>query len=88
MILPRHNGTERLAYTIADACRALGVGKTKLYALIGAGRLDARSLGKKTLITAESVQRLLDSLPRAPIGGGQKVGMKPAVPAQQSEPTA
>jgi hypothetical protein len=31
-----------LAYGIPDACRALSIGRTRLYALIGEGKIEAR----------------------------------------------
>ncbi len=54
---------ERLAYSPRQACDALGIGRTTLYQLIGHGRLKALSLGGRTLIPADSVQKLLASLP-------------------------
>lgn len=58
---------EPLAYTIAGAAAALGIGRTKLYYLIAAGRIDARKLGGTVLIPAASLKALLDGLPAAPI---------------------
>lgn len=43
----------------------LGVGTTKGHELINAGKLDARKLGDKTLITMASIRVLAESLPRA-----------------------
>lgn len=54
----------RGARTIDDACQFLGIGRTALYALIAAGRLDARKLGKRTLVLEASLRTLLTSLPR------------------------
>ncbi len=51
-----------LAFTIAEACHAVGIGRTKLYALIGEGRLETRKIGSRTVIPAESL--------RALVGGG------------------
>jgi hypothetical protein len=59
---------ERLGYSVAETCSMGPWGKTKLYELIGEGLLDARSLGGRTIITAESINRLMASLPPAPIG--------------------
>jgi excisionase family DNA binding protein len=56
-----------LAYPIADACRVIGCGRTTLYGLIGAGKIEARSLGSRTVIPAESLERLVASLPAAPV---------------------
>jgi excisionase family DNA binding protein len=63
--------TERLAYSVSDAGRAIGVGVTKLYQLIGSGQIEARKAGGKTLIPAESLRAYLESLPRADIRTGQ-----------------
>ena len=63
---------EPLAYRIEDARRCLGLGVTKLYELIGAGILDARKAGGRTLITGESLRRYVASLPRADIRTGQR----------------
>ncbi|AHE57322.1 helix-turn-helix domain-containing protein [Sphingomonas sanxanigenens] len=49
-----------LAYSIKEACRVSSLGRTRLYQLIAAKRLDARKLGRRTLIPAESLKRLLD----------------------------
>lgn len=48
-----------IAYSIADACRVSSIGKTRLYQLINEGKLEARKLGKRTLIPAESLRRLI-----------------------------
>jgi predicted DNA-binding transcriptional regulator AlpA len=42
----------------------LGLSHATLYRLIGAGCLDARKLGSKTLITAASVEALIATLPK------------------------
>ena len=59
--------TNVLAYPIADACRAVGCGRTTLYGYISAGKIEARSLGSRTVIPAESLHRFVASLPPAPI---------------------
>ena len=50
---------EPIAYSVADACRASSLGKTRLYQLINEGKLEARKVGKRTLIPAESLRRLI-----------------------------
>ena len=62
---------EPLAYRIDDAKRATGHGTTKLYELIGAGVLDARKAGGRTLITGESLRRYVANLPKADIRTGK-----------------
>ena len=54
-----HN-PEPLAYSIHDASRVSTIGRTWLYALIKAGKLEVRKIGKRTLIPAASLRRLID----------------------------
>ncbi len=63
---------EALAYRIDDARRMLGLGTTKLYALIGTGVLDARKAGSRTLITGESLRAYVANLPKANITTGRE----------------
>ena len=58
-----------LAYTVPDACRAAGLGRTTLYELIAAGRVRAMKAGSRTLVEAESLRRYLASLPALPPKG-------------------
>ena len=57
------------AYTVRDACKATGLGRTTIYGLIAAGRVRAMKAGTRTLIEAESVRRYLASLPTLPTKG-------------------
>lgn len=50
---------EPLAYSINEACRVSSLGRTRLYQLIGEGRLEARKIGKRTLIPAASLRALI-----------------------------
>ncbi len=52
----------KLAFTINEACHAVGISRSKLYELIGEGRVEIRKIGSRTVIPAESL--------RALIGGG------------------
>lgn len=51
---------ERLAYSINDTAKTLSLGRTSIYAMIADGRLEAFKLGRRTLIKAESIRRLLE----------------------------
>jgi excisionase family DNA binding protein len=55
------------AFTVADAVRYSGIGKSSLYDAIGAGRLDARKIGRKTLILAESLRSFIANAPAATV---------------------
>ena len=63
---------EILGYSINGACAAIPCGRTKLYALIADGRLEAKKLGTKTIITRDSIMRLVEELPDAGLAKPQK----------------
>ena len=48
--------------TVDGARKALGIGTTKIYELIGSGRLRTVKLGRRTLIRTESIYSLIDDL--------------------------
>ncbi len=50
---------EPLAVSINDTAKALGLGRTSIYAMIADGRLEALKLGRRTLVRAESIKRLV-----------------------------
>lgn len=53
----------RVAYAVNDLAEALGIGRTKIYSEIAAGRLRAKKLGSRTLIPAAAVRAYLAQLP-------------------------
>lgn len=58
----------RLAYTVADAVAASGIGRTTLYGLMGSGKLPFVKLGNRTLIRRIDLEALLDRHIAAPSG--------------------
>jgi excisionase family DNA binding protein len=52
---------ERLTCTIAEACAATGLGRTKLYELIGAGCLATTTVGRRRLVLVRSLRILLEA---------------------------
>jgi excisionase family DNA binding protein len=50
---------EPLALSINDTAKALGLGRTSIYAMIADGRLDAFRLGRRRLVRMESIRRLI-----------------------------
>jgi excisionase family DNA binding protein len=58
----------KLAYSPDEACEALSCCRSTLYKIIREGHLDVRRMGtKKTIITAESLQAYMSSLPTAEV---------------------
>ena len=52
---------QRLACTIAEACEATGLGRTKLYELIGEGLLDTTRIGRRRLVLVRSLRTVLEA---------------------------
>lgn len=50
---------EALAVSISDAAKALGLGRTSIYTMIANGRLEAFKLGRRRLVTVESIRKLV-----------------------------
>lgn len=50
---------EALLVSITDAATALSVGRTSIYELIRSGQLETRKMGRRRLITAMSLRRLV-----------------------------
>jgi excisionase family DNA binding protein len=54
----------KIAYGIRSASQALDLGRTTVFDLIAAGKLEAYKCGGRTLISADSLRAFLASLPR------------------------
>jgi hypothetical protein len=52
-----------VAYSIPEAARAASIGTTKLRNEIRAGRLRARKLGKRSIVTANDLENWAAALP-------------------------
>ena len=50
---------EPLVLSVNDAAKALSLGRTSIYAMIAAGRLEAFKLGRRTLIKVDSIRRVV-----------------------------
>jgi excisionase family DNA binding protein len=53
-----------MAMNVATAAAEAGVGRDSIYDAIRAGTLDARKLGRRTLITRDALERFIATLPR------------------------
>lgn len=54
----------KVAYTINEACKAIGVGRTMIYQEISLGRLTAHKVHNRTIIRADDLQRYINNLPK------------------------
>ena len=52
---------QRLTCTISEACEVTGLGRTKLYELIGDGHLATTTIGRRRLVVVRSLLSLLES---------------------------
>lgn len=60
---------EKLGYSVAEACAALSLGRTSLYAHIAAGRLEIVKVGRRTIIPSTSLKALVSPRPASPDAG-------------------
>ena len=51
----------KLTFTINEACEMTGLGRTKLYELIGDGHLATTTVGRRRLVVVRSLLSLLES---------------------------
>lgn len=66
--MANYSNTPKLAYSIREACDASSLGRTTIYALIGAGQLQAVRVGGRTVIPAASLRALV-GMPDTQAGG-------------------
>lgn len=52
---------ENPVVTVPEACVALRIGKTSLYAQVKRGALTVVKIGRKTLITTDSIRALVEN---------------------------
>ena len=48
-----------LAYRVRDFCKSVGLGKTKFYELLRAGKIKTISIGGRRLVPADEAQRIV-----------------------------
>ena len=54
---------EKVAYSIAEAVKATGIGRTSIFAEIKAGRLHAVKVGSRTIVPIQSLRGWLATMP-------------------------
>jgi excisionase family DNA binding protein len=48
----------KLLFGVPEAANALGLGKSTIWALVAAGKLETVKIGRRTLVTRASIERL------------------------------
>jgi hypothetical protein len=59
-------------FSVEGAMEFSGLTRSRLYELMGAGVLDARKAGRRTIIVGDSLRAYLTNLPRADIRVGRR----------------
>jgi excisionase family DNA binding protein len=57
--MPQIPFVQRPTCTIKEACNAIGLGRTKLYELIGDGMIETRQIGRRRLVHVPSLLKHL-----------------------------
>ena len=63
MNIKPHQGAGRVAFSIAEVLAQTGLGRDRLYKMIGEQKLIARKCGRRTIILATDLEAFLQSLP-------------------------
>ena len=87
MLLQNTTESGRRAHTIAETCALTGLGRDTVYAAIRSGRLLARKIGRRTLVTDDDLRQFLAGLPRAG-GFDQVMSEDPPAPRKIKPPPA
>ena len=53
--------TNKISYSIAEACEALSLGRTTIFSLIKQGRLRVVHIGNRTLVPADALHALINA---------------------------
>ena len=57
----KENEMDAILISIPDACKALGIGRSKVYELISEGRLETVTIGRRRLVRVESIRALAEA---------------------------
>jgi excisionase family DNA binding protein len=61
---------KKISFTVKQTCALIGVGKTKLYEILGSGELPAKKCGNRTLILKADLEKFLSNLDAYKAGNG------------------
>jgi excisionase family DNA binding protein len=57
---PQEATMEQLTVSVSAAAKALGLGRTSIYALIKQNRIETIKIGRRTLVPTSSLRRLIN----------------------------
>lgn len=60
---------ERLTCSVAEACKAVGLSRSKIYELISGGEVQSVTIGRRRLVSVPSLIRLTGCSQKQPGGG-------------------
>lgn len=52
----------KVLYTVPEICEATGLGRSLVYELLAAGRIESVHVGRRRLVPAEAVERFVAEL--------------------------
>ena len=61
LVTPANRGVEPILLTIPEAARALAIGRTTLYELIGERRIETVHIGRCTRVPVEAVRAFVEA---------------------------
>lgn len=64
---------QKIAFSIEQFCKWAGIGRSLTYKEIESGRLTARKVGRRTIITMSAALAWLDALPESGSTNAMKV---------------
>ncbi len=54
---------EPIAVSVSEACRLIGIGRTKFYEAVAHNQIRTRKVGTKTVVEMAELRRFIASLP-------------------------
>jgi excisionase family DNA binding protein len=55
----------RTAFSVTEVCARTNIGRDTIYTAIQTGKLIARKVGRRMIVTERALERYLEGLPRA-----------------------
>lgn len=58
----------KISFSVLEAMEATGLGRAAFYSEIRSGRMSAKKVGRRTIVTAKSIEAWLEQLPDLQLG--------------------